>query len=805
MIRKTILYASLLVGMLWAGATYAQQPTYSRVRVHLQGHSMQEVQVLGLECDHGHYRPHTSWESDLSSNDLALLRQRGFQCDVLIEDVSQYYQLQNGIPTHRNANTDCNTAAALAYPTPNGFHLGNMGGYLTYTELLAELDSMCSRYPNLITCKQVIDSTTTTHEGRYLYWVKISDNPYQNETTEPQALYTALHHAREPLGLSQLVFYMWYLLENYNTNSEIRYLLNNTELYFLPCVNPDGYIYNNTNSPSGGGLWRKNRRNNGDGTYGVDLNRNYGYAFAYDNVGSSGSTNSETYRGVSGFSEPETRNVKKFCEERNIKMSLNYHTYGNLLIYPWAYNSAATPDSTTFQEFSAYMVRENNYAVGSNLSTVGYNTNGDADDWLYGEQNTKNKVLAMTPEAGAQQYGFYPPSAQIEPLCRSLMWQNLALPRFLLNYAELTEQSSHVWTTFNNQIVYDIKRYGFDNQGFTVRILPISNNIASVGAARNYTLTQFQTQRDSITVTLASNIQAGDLITLVLELDNGSVVHQDTIYRVFGSMALAFADTTTTAWTDWTNLGTSSTWGITTAAYYSSPSSITDSPTGDYVNNKTSEVILSQTFDFRNVLDATLSFWVKWDIEQDYDYAQVLASDSMGTFTPLCGLYTNSGTADQLINQPLYDGTQATWVREEISLRHLVGQRNVSIKFRMVSDAAVRADGFYFDDLEVRVLNAPPINVKVIDNEYNSVFELPQNQPNPANYVAYIPLTDWEFLPNTSLVVYNALRQVVHSQLIENQQQGVVLQLQNWADGVYFYQLQHAHRQSNTRKMVVQH
>ena len=83
---------------------------------------------------------------------------------------------------------------------------------------------------------------------------KISDNPNQDEN-EPEILYDAVHHAREPNSLSQLIFYMYYLLENYGLNDEVTYLVNETEMYFVPCINPDGYIYNQINDPNGGGMW----------------------------------------------------------------------------------------------------------------------------------------------------------------------------------------------------------------------------------------------------------------------------------------------------------------------------------------------------------------------------------------------------------------------------------------------------------------------------------------------------------------------------------------------------------------------
>ena len=134
---------------------------------------------------------------------------------------------------------------------------------------------MYTLYPDLITVRDSID-TFLTHEGRPVQWVKISDNASTSES-EPQVLYTALHHAREPESMTQLIFYMWYLLENYGSDDEVTGLVDAKEMYFVPMLNPDGYVENQTEDPNGGGLWRKNKRNNGDGTYGVDLNRNYGY------------------------------------------------------------------------------------------------------------------------------------------------------------------------------------------------------------------------------------------------------------------------------------------------------------------------------------------------------------------------------------------------------------------------------------------------------------------------------------------------------------------------------------------------
>ncbi len=222
-----------------------------------------------------------------------------------------------------------------------------MGGFFTYQEFLDHLHAMVTEYPDLISAKSPID-TFLTHENRPIYWLKISDNPNSNEA-EPEVLYSSIHHAREPQSLAQLIFYMWYLLDNYGTNDEATYLVDNTEMYFIPMINPDGYIENETSNPNGGGLWRKNKRDNLDGEWGVDLNRNYGYEWGYDNDGSSPQTSSNTYRGPSPASEPETKAVQWLCEQHEFKLALNYHSHGNYLIYPWGYiPSPLSPDSNYF-------------------------------------------------------------------------------------------------------------------------------------------------------------------------------------------------------------------------------------------------------------------------------------------------------------------------------------------------------------------------------------------------------------------------------------------------------------------------
>ena len=127
-----------------------------------------------------------------------------------------------------------------------GFGYGSMGGYYTLAEIEADLDEMFQLFPNLITQKFSIG---TSIEGKPIWAVKISDNPNSNEN-ESAVGFDALVHAREPQSMATQMYFIWYLLENYGTDPEATYLINNREIYCVPCFNPDGYEYNRLTDPN---------------------------------------------------------------------------------------------------------------------------------------------------------------------------------------------------------------------------------------------------------------------------------------------------------------------------------------------------------------------------------------------------------------------------------------------------------------------------------------------------------------------------------------------------------------------------
>ena len=672
---------------------------YQRVKIHLQNQNINRLAQLGIAVDHGEYKKGIHFISDLSIDEIEKVKNNGFNYQVLIQDVEQHYIQQNATLKNYNPHqsilnlSSCKTCPQ--FQTPSNFNLGSMGGFFTYQEMINNLDSMAAKFPQLISQRQIID-TTHTLNGNQLFWLKISDNPNSNET-EPQILYTSLHHAREAESLSQLIFYMWYLLENYYNNDEIRHLIDNTEMYFIPCINPDGYIYNETTNPNGGGMWRKNRRDNGDGSFGVDLNRNYGDHWGYDDNGSSPDPTSDTYRGTAGFSEVETQLVRDFCNSHQFKLALNNHTYSNLLIYPWGYiASFQTPDSVIFQNFAKRMTKCSGFSYGTGNETVGYLVNGVSDDWMYGEQQSKPLILAMTPEAGNSSDGFWPAINRIVEIAKVTMDQNLTLARLVGKYAETESNQEKFISTSTEHIKFNFKRLGLENGTFTVSLVPISSNVASVGAPKVFTNPEhLQNINDSLLITLQPGLQQGELINYIVATNNGSYTHYDTITRIYGQPVVAYANSCS-AISGFTNAG----WGISPTQFVSAGGSLTDSPSGFYPDNSTETVTTSSFINLSDALAATLSFNAKWDIEKGYDFVELMVSTDGTNYSPICGKYTVEGSDFQTGGLPLYDGRQLEWVKENIDLSDYLGQ-NIKLRFKLTSDGWVNADGFYVDDLEV--------------------------------------------------------------------------------------------------------
>jgi hypothetical protein len=311
---------------------------------------------------------------------------RGFRVDVIESDLESFYAARLG--------------QGKLY-----------GGYHTYVQAIRDMDALVAAYPDIMMPKMSIGRTL---EGRDLWVYKISKNP-NIEESEPEVFFNSYTHAREVIGFEVVYDLARTLTHGYGTDPRITRLVDTRAIWIEPVVNPDGVEYNAVTSPGGGGLWRKNRRPNEDGSYGVDINRNFNFRWGLDDVGSSPASTSEDYRGRQPFSEPESQAMREFIHRHRFSIAVNYHSYSGLRLFSWGFADFHTPDYSEMLALLESPPYATYYPAGTSWELL-YFTNGDMDDWMYGEQTEKPKILAFTPEVGSGKDGFWPNPTKIASL-----------------------------------------------------------------------------------------------------------------------------------------------------------------------------------------------------------------------------------------------------------------------------------------------------------------------------------------------------------------------------------------------------
>ena len=283
--------------------------------------------------------------------------------------------------------------------------------YYTYPEVVSELSQIETDHPLIAE----VFSLGLSYEGRDIPGLKISDNVGINEP-EPEAFICAMHHAREAATVNVAMYIINYLTDNYGTDPDVTYLVDNREIYIVPIVNPDGKVYDDSGGGPGAGMfWRKNRQPCSGGI-GIDLNRNYSYQWG--GSGSSGSCTSEIFRGYSPFDAPESAAVRDFLLiHPDITVLLTYHSYGSLVLWPWGYTYDPIADPANRQvheligqEYASYTGYTPHQ--GSHL----YLASGTTDDWSYGTtQDDDIPIFSWTIELEGS--SFYPSVSLLPDMC----------------------------------------------------------------------------------------------------------------------------------------------------------------------------------------------------------------------------------------------------------------------------------------------------------------------------------------------------------------------------------------------------
>lgn len=279
-----------------------------------------------------------------------------------------------------------------------------------YTEITQAIQDVVAKNSKLMK----ISSIGKTTEGRDMWAVQINSSTKFTKgavSAKPGIVFMGNHHAREHVSAEIPLMLLQFLAANYGKDPEVTRLVDTRDIWIIPMVNPDGVEYDIRDGSYH--MHRKNTRKNSGGSMGVDLNRNYGYGWGTG--GSSKDQSSDVYMGPAPFSEPETQAIKAFVEARpNLKILLTYHTFSELILYPWGGKNdpiADEKDRGTFEKMAKTMAGWNGYTPeqASDL----YIASGDTCDWAWGEHKIFSFTFELSPKS-QWNGGFYPGEGVID-------------------------------------------------------------------------------------------------------------------------------------------------------------------------------------------------------------------------------------------------------------------------------------------------------------------------------------------------------------------------------------------------------
>ncbi len=327
---------------------------------------------------------------------LANLDQLGIPYIVLIDDLQKKVE---------NERADI-IARAMARD------LTWFANYKTRTEINTYMDQLAANSGGLAVSETLPGAATSG--GRNLKAIRITgpDAPGNPKSTRPAVIFNACQHAREWISPMTVMYFADQLLARYATDPQVKGMVDNCEIIIVPIVNPDGYEYTWATNR----LWRKNRKPNGDGSIGVDNNRNW--AYQWGGQGASTVTSDDTYRGPSAASEVETQTLANYITSiPRIKAHIDFHSYSQLVMSPWGWTSALPPDNALFLQLDAAIAQGifntygKTYTYGPIYTTI-YPASGGANDWTYGARGILGLSIELR-DTGTN--GFTLPADQIIP------------------------------------------------------------------------------------------------------------------------------------------------------------------------------------------------------------------------------------------------------------------------------------------------------------------------------------------------------------------------------------------------------
>ncbi len=661
----TSLRAVLLVAVLAALAaapTHAADPELATVRARVEFSSMDEWNDFLRLPDLDVMTSKRGVGATIITNpgQVDELRAMGFNVIVEVADLPSYYR-------SRMSRAD-------------------FGDFHNFSETVAALDELHALYPGITTAKASIG---TTYDGHEIWAMKISDNPGIDES-EPEVFFDGMHHAREPMAMEVILHYMEWLCENYGTDPEATYLVDNREIWFVPIVNPDGYVYNE--SIGWGTMWRKNRRvNAGSSCLGVDPNRNYDWAWGTSGI--SFDPCNDVYCGTDAFTELETQAYRDFATAHDFVTNVSLHSVAGAVLVPWSNTSTSVPDDDAlFREIANEMAQYNGYEVGTAYETINYTCSGTTCDWFYGALG----CLSLCIEVGGSD--FWPDESELPGLRAENLWPMQYVTRVAGSYLALRDtytlaggngdQNPDPGETLDLQVTIDNQGVaaGATNVSITlssddpyVQLNDASSALGTIGA-RDFA----NNSGDPFSFTLDPSTPDGHGLVLKVEITADDFQGEEEIVWMVGSPTLIFSDNMEGGTAKW--IESDGLWGLTSTSFHSMSSSYTDSPGGDYGNYRNTWIELADPIDFSSAVAAELRFWHKVDTEANWDFCYVEASSDGGTTWLQVG--------------ERYHGNWS-WAQVVLPLDDFVGTADFTLRFRFTSDSYVTEDGWYVDDVEI--------------------------------------------------------------------------------------------------------
>ena len=643
---------------------------------------------------------------------------------------------------------------------------GSLGGYWTLAEVKMKLDDLVAG-DSLGLVADKLDTLGYSLQGRPVWGLAIG-TAVEGSDTRPMAFFSALTHAREPGGMQALFYFLDDLIARYPTDAVAKYLLENRRIYVVPVVNPDGYEYNRRIKDSTGtfGLWRKNLRDNNanhvtDANDGVDINRNYGYQWGYNNTGSSGTASSESYRGPSAWSEPETRIQRDAFSSLRPVSGFSFHTHGNLFVHPWGWTTTGTPDSMRFQTWSDEFSLHNGF-VGGPGPRILYPVNGEFSDWTYGDTLLKARAFTWTPEVGGSDDGFWPPPSRMTAISESVLqpcWNvaGIAGPWVRVESASLLEGALAAGNAAH--LVVRARNIGASGQagpGLTATLTPLDPELGVLSGPVTYpALGSFASAGPdlgaSFLVAAADTVTPGRMLRFLVDFTDDSGLHcRDTIETVVGVPTAVLVDACQSLG-NWTL--TSGSWGVKSNDPNHPSAYIADSPSGVYPSNYTGQLRLTAPLDLSHGVHAWAFFDDRYAFEQEFDAGLFETSLDGTTWTPRGGngAVTSPAVSIAGAGKPVFGGTRWRWRADRVDLTPVAGAASVRLRWRSLSDAGTNFDGMNFDSLRVYVYDPAlqPAPTAVGDGPAPARLVLDPPLPNPARGAVTVAFATAESGPVT--------------------------------------------------------